>query len=65
MNRKIRERYRVLCSACSGYGETQTPAGLQVPCSRCDGRGWVFALPGLEDGEMKRPMGWPAVKGTH
>ena len=65
MTDKIRERYRVLCVMCSGYGETHTPDGLQVPCSRCEGRGWVFALPGWTEDTTARPRGWPAIKGTH
>ena len=62
---KISERYRVLCVSCSGYGETRSLTGLLAACSRCDGRGWVFALPGWTEGVQGKLQGWPAIKGTH
>ncbi len=65
MSNKISERYRVLCSSCSGYGEIRSPAGLLAACSRCEGRGWVFALPGWTEGVQGKLQGWPAIKGTH
>ena len=65
MSDKIRERYRVLCMTCSGYGETRTPAGVLCACGRCEGRGWVFALPGWTEDVQGKLQGWPAVKGVH
>ena len=65
MTDKTDPRYRAVCTRCSGDGEIRSVAGLLSLCGRCNGRGWVFALPSWSQRLRGRLTGWPKIEGEH